>query len=581
MKKLAFLLLLIFAISIPAYSPTLVNCEEKQDSLSAADYAKLMRQAGTLMQAKNYSDALQVLLTILQYRPDDAGCWYNAACCAALLKDEKKALEYLEKSFENGYINFSWAEEDPDLKSIRNSSKFKALLRKKDKYYKIANDKRFEWAKEYFKGHYQVTRYDDERIIFVSDTEETKYMRLLEIISRVNKNHSKYLFKNQPDVYNIVLLPAEKEEYNKHYPPMNVLGVFMPGTKTLFVDLNVGEGTLVHEYTHALHFADMEALGQSHPIWIIEGFATLYENSSYYGLTQLRPKLGFRLMALNSMLDTPAYVPLEKMMKYQHPQFMARAGACYAESMMMMYWLYRKGLVRKFYFHYIENYRTDDTGIFSLEQTLGKPLKEIESDWIKFVKSEAKGLFDTKVSLGVKLTMAALNCLVFEVDEDSPAAKAGIVADDVILAYNGKSLKSSTDLTEALSKEKPGNKAKLLIQRGTEKLEVVVEFPSEEMVPGTGYLGVQVKAIKDIEGLLIEYVAKDGPADKAGVQKGDLLIEIDGERMEAQDDFTNLMAMKCPTNTISLLVKRDGKTKKIRVKLGKKPTVTSGINPGV
>jgi hypothetical protein len=38
-----------------------------------------------------------------------------------------------------------------------------------------------------------------------------------------------------------------------------------------------GSGTIAHEFTHALHFADMEALGQTHPIWEREGLGSLYE----------------------------------------------------------------------------------------------------------------------------------------------------------------------------------------------------------------------------------------------------------------------------------------------------------------
>ena len=272
MKKLLFLLLLsALFIAIPVVTTPVISEEKPKETLTRQDYVKLSRQATLLMRKKNYEDALDLLLQILQTWDDDAGSWYNAACCAALLKDKKKALQYLEKAFENGYVNFAWVLEDPDLASIRKSSKLKSLLRRKKKYYKLANEKRFKRTSEYYGQHFIVKLYPDDMIIFVSDVAEEKYARLLDIIRRVNKNHHRYLFRNKPNVYNIVICPSSKEEYNKHYPPMNVLGVFMPAKKTLFVDLNVGEGTLVHEYTHALHFADMEALGQSHPIWIIEG----------------------------------------------------------------------------------------------------------------------------------------------------------------------------------------------------------------------------------------------------------------------------------------------------------------------
>jgi len=581
-KKLALVVFLalsaVFAVSV--CRPPAVRCEEqKKESLSEKDRRALLKQAGIFMRQKKYAEALQLLLRVLSYRPDDGGTWYNAACCAARLKDAKSALLYLQRAFENGYVDFAWAQKDPDLEYIRNTAKFKALLRKKKKYYKAANELRMKRVSEYYGQMYKVKVYPDERIIFVSDVEESKYKRLLDIIHRVNLNHFKRLFRHKPEVYNIVLCPSSKEEYNKHFPPMNVLGVFMPATKTLFVDLNVGEGTLVHEYTHALHFADQDALGQRHPIWIVEGFATLFENSSFFGSTQLRPRHGFRLMVLAKIIGTPSYVPLKTLMKMDHRRFMARAGACYAESRLVMYWLYRKGLLRKFYYHYTRNYRTDPTGIFSLEQVTGKPLDEFEKSWQSFVLREARGVFDQKVKLGVKLTMAALNCLVFEVEEGSPADKAGIKPGDVLYSYNGKRLRSSADLTEVLSRERPGDKAKIVLLRDGEKVEVVVQYPKEERKPGTGYLGIASKPVEG--GILVARVVKDSPADKAGIKPGDVLVEGDGQRLETAADFKALMATKCPGDRVKFVVKRGERTKRIKVKLGARPKVRPGINPGV
>ena len=243
----------LLCVAAPNYTP--VFAEEEQAALTEKQYRSMLYQAGKLMRAKKHEQALEILLQILAYRPDDANCWYNAACCAAVLEKKRDALDYLENAFESGYVDFGWAEKDPDLDSIRKSSMYRRLMAKKRRYYEKANAKRLLSVKQYYSKHYKVKLYEEDRVIFVSDAPEKQYMRLLDIIRRVNRNHRK-LFRNEPNIYNIVLCPSSKEEYNKHYPPMNVLGVFMPRTKTLFVDLNVGEGTLVHEYTHALHFAD-------------------------------------------------------------------------------------------------------------------------------------------------------------------------------------------------------------------------------------------------------------------------------------------------------------------------------------
>ncbi|MDZ7815876.1 MAG: PDZ domain-containing protein [Planctomycetota bacterium] len=571
--------LAILCIAAPSYNPAVA--EEGQASITEKEYwTRCLCRPVISMRAKKHDQALEVLLEILSYRPDDASCWYNAACCAAIIGEKRDALNYLENAFESGYVDFGWAEKDPDLDSIRKTMKYRRLMAKKRQYYEKANAKRLLSVKQYYSKHYKVKLYEEDRVIFVSDAPEKQYIRLLDIIRRVNANHRK-LFRNEPNIYNIVLCPSSKEEYNKHYPPMNVLGVFMPRTKTLFVDMNVGEGTLVHEYTHALHFADQEGLGQQHPIWIVEGFATLFENSSFSGRSKLIPRHGFRLMHLYKMLESNAFIPLKKVMNYDHRRFMARAGACYAESRLLMYYLYRQNKLYEFYYKYINDYETDPTGIHTLRNILNKPMEEIEEEYKAFVNYIGKGIYDTKVSLGVKLTMAALNCLVFEVDEGSPADEVGIKPGDILYSYNGRRLRSSSDLTQELSREKPGDTARIVIERDGKKIKFEVTYPEEEMIPGSGYMGVKLTPNKGSEGLVVAYVAKDSPADQYGLQTGDIIIEIDSQKLDSPDDFKSVMATKVPGNYLRLLIIRDKKMLRKRIRLSKKPTVSGGINPGV
>ncbi|MFA4986207.1 MAG: PDZ domain-containing protein [Candidatus Brocadiia bacterium] len=569
----------LLCLTLLTVNPCL-TAEDVNSGITQQEYYRLLQKGSDLYDSGDYKAALAVFLQIVKAVPDDARCWYAAACCAALIGDKGNALNYLEKAFENGFIDFAYVLKDPDLESIRNTGKFKGLMASKRKFYKIANDKRVEKTKTYYGQYYKVNVYPKDRVIFVSDVPEERYQRLMDIIHRVNLNHSSYLFRNQPEIFNLVLCPSSKDEYNKHFPPMNYLGVFMPDSKLLFVDLNVGEGTLVHEYTHALHFADQEALGQEHPLWIIEGFSTLYENSAPRGGAQLYPKMGFRLMTMYNVLDTPYYIPLRKVMNFNPQQYMANAGFCYAASQLIMNYLYRTGRLLKFYTHFTDNFDTDPTGIFSLEQVTGKTLDEFEKTWKEFVKSEGRGIFEIKVSLGIKLTMAALNCLVFEVDEDSPAAKAGIVANDVLLTYNGNPLSSSVDLTKCLSREKPGNTATIVLQRGNDKVTVKVEYPKEEMKAGTGYMGLAVGA-NGGSGVIVGNVVNESPADKAGIKAGDIIVEVDDEQVNSPDEFTAALADKFPGNSVKVVVKRDGKPMNMRVKLASRPKLAPGVNPGL
>jgi len=74
----------------------------------------------------------------------------------------------------------------------------------------------------------------------------------------------------------------------------------------------------------------------------------------------------------------------------------------------------------------------------------------------------------------------AMVALVVEVDEDGPAAEAGIEVGDVILAIDGERLQRETDLREVLSAYKPGDRVELTIRRGARTREVQVTLGSRE-----------------------------------------------------------------------------------------------------
>ncbi len=77
--------------------------------------------------------------------------------------------------------------------------------------------------------------------------------------------------------------------------------------------------------------------------------------------------------------------------------------------------------------------------------------------------------------------------------------------------------------------------------------------------------------LKDTEGALVGDVVKGGPADKAGVERGDVIVEYDGKKIENSTELRNDVAQSPPHTTVDLTLLRDGKTKHVKVKLAEKP----------
>lgn len=77
--------------------------------------------------------------------------------------------------------------------------------------------------------------------------------------------------------------------------------------------------------------------------------------------------------------------------------------------------------------------------------------------------------------------------------------------------------------------------------------------------------------LDSISGVLVASVLKDGPADKAGIKPGDILIAVGDKTVENSSEILNLVAELPPGETVNLTVLRNKEEKSIQVKVGKRP----------
>jgi serine protease Do len=85
---------------------------------------------------------------------------------------------------------------------------------------------------------------------------------------------------------------------------------------------------------------------------------------------------------------------------------------------------------------------------------------------------------------------------------------------------------------------------------------------------GEGFLGVGTEDSDD--GLRVKKVGRESPAEEAEIRKGDLLLEMNGEKLENKEGFQAQLSEMAPGDKVELLVKRDGKELKIELKLGER-----------
>jgi serine protease Do len=116
----------------------------------------------------------------------------------------------------------------------------------------------------------------------------------------------------------------------------------------------------------------------------------------------------------------------------------------------------------------------------------------------------------------------------------------------------------------------PANKARDILESLIEEGRVV-----------RGYLGVAIQlltpelartfGVEEEAGVLIAGVMEKGAAEKAGLKKGDIVKEFEGERVKTPKELQRLVSRVKPGRKVKVLVIREGKEKVFEMKLGKMP----------
>jgi serine protease Do len=149
---------------------------------------------------------------------------------------------------------------------------------------------------------------------------------------------------------------------------------------------------------------------------------------------------------------------------------------------------------------------------------------------------------------------SAAGAVVTEVEPDSPGAKAGLKIGDVIIKIDNQKVADAGELQATVSQKGPGAKITLDVLRDGKSLSLPVTLEAmgnrsaegkESSEDGQGKMrwGIglndltpdlreQIQAPREVHGALIEQVQPGSSADNAGLQRGDVILEVNRHKVE-------------------------------------------------
>lgn len=233
--------------------------------------------------------------------------------------------------------------------------------------------------------------------------------------------------------------------------------------------------------------------------------------------------------------------------------------------------------------------------------------------------------------LGVRIWMNEDDRVeITEVEKDSPAELADLKEGDIVLQFDGEDVDDAEMLAKMIRKRKPGETVTIKIERKGKTQDVRVKLgefteedvwkdfeskfpnlfrarPYEELKRaeprafsrpeifrwGFGqrkYIGVYIQELnRELSeyfgvdkgtGLLIERIDEDGPADKAGLRVGDVIVNADGKRVESTQELSRLIQDKEKGDKVTIEFIRDKKKRTVDVEVEEEETSLSYAFPG-
>ncbi|HLK51317.1 MAG TPA: PDZ domain-containing protein [Bryobacteraceae bacterium] len=194
---------------------------------------------------------------------------------------------------------------------------------------------------------------------------------------------------------------------------------------------------------------------------------------------------------------------------------------------------------------------------------------------------------------------------VAHVEDDSPAAKAGIKEGDVVLEYNGEKVEGVDQFIRLVHETPPGREVKMAVWRngkpesltltvGARRGTVIetpggpvtippmppmppIDIPRFEMSYQSPLIGIEGESLAPqgqladffgvTDGVLVKSVIRNSPAERAGLKAGDVIVKVDNSKVTSPREITSVLRSYRDKGTFTVTVVRNKKEMPLTVTL--------------
>ena len=222
------------------------------------------------------------------------------------------------------------------------------------------------------------------------------------------------------------------------------------------------------------------------------------------------------------------------------------------------------------------------------------------------------GIDSNRAMLGVSSEGADNGVKVVSTTKGSAAEKAGLKENDIITKVGDKKITTTDELTEAIKKQKPGDKIDVTYLREGKEQKTSAElgrwkgstvfapmagqnfkmqdynFDFNDVIPhsqsaprvatpqnryartNAPKLGLSVQDTDDGKGVKVLDIDEESNAAKAGLKENDVITEVDGKAVNSADEVAKIIRESKDKISVMMKLQRNGKTQNVEVKIPRK-----------